>query len=96
MRFKQIKTTLKRAVSAATVFLLGSGLALAQQQVNLTAGPTNIILPDGSNVPMWGYTCGAVVSNSLAICAAAYGLLVLAAPLWWSLRLRLRKQGLLF
>jgi hypothetical protein len=68
MRFNQIKTTLKAAVSAATVLLLGGCLALAQQQVNLTAGPTSINLPDGTNVPMWGYTCGAPVSGSTATC----------------------------
>jgi hypothetical protein len=36
---------------------------LAQQQVNLTASPTSITLPDGSNVPMWGYNCGVPVSG---------------------------------
>ena len=75
MRFNTIKSALKRAVSAATVFLplslLGASLALGQQQVNLTAGPTNITLPDGSLVPMWGYTCGPVVTGSTATCAAS-------------------------
>ena len=37
-------------------------MQLGQQQVNLTAGPTSITLPDGSSVPMWGYSCGAVVA----------------------------------
>ena len=64
MRFNQINSTLKTAVSAASVFLLGTGLALAQQQVNLTAGPTSITLPDGSNVPMWGYTCTGVTGTA--------------------------------
>ena len=71
MRFNPIKSTLKTAVAAATVFLLGAGIALAQQQVNLTAGSTSITLPDGSTVPMWGYTCGAPVANSTATCAAS-------------------------
>jgi hypothetical protein len=71
MRFNQIKSTLKTAVTAATVLLLGAGVALAQQQVNLTAGPTTATMPDGSAVPMWGYSCGAVVSTSTATCAAA-------------------------
>jgi len=70
MRFDQIKATLKTAVSAATVLLLGAGVAVAQQQVNLTAGPTSANLPDGSVVPMWGYSCGATVSGSTATCAA--------------------------
>jgi len=71
MRFSQIKSTLKTAISAGTVLLLGAGIALAQQQVNLTAGPTSLTLPDGSNVPMWGYSCGAAVANSLATCRAS-------------------------
>ena len=41
----------------------------AAQQVNLTAGPTSLTLPDGSTVPMWGYSCGAPVSGSTATCA---------------------------
>src|SRR5437868_3111728 len=56
---------------AASVFLLASGAALAQQQVNLTAGATKATLPDGSSVPMWGYTCGAIdPATTLATCAA--------------------------
>jgi hypothetical protein len=47
-----------------------TGAAVAQQ-VNLTAGPTTATLPDGSVVPMWGYSCGAVVTGSTATCAAA-------------------------
>ncbi|MBV8092110.1 MAG: hypothetical protein JO110_02540, partial [Acetobacteraceae bacterium] len=43
---------------------------LGQQQINLSAGPTAIALPDGTQVPMWGYTCGAAVSGSTATCAA--------------------------
>src|SRR5437016_14110266 len=55
---------------AASVFLLASGASFAQQQVNLTAGPATAPLPDGSAVPMWGYTCGAAVSGSTASCTA--------------------------
>jgi hypothetical protein len=72
MRFENLKATLKTAVSATTVLLLGAGMAVAQQQVNLTAGPTSITLPDGSAVPMWGYSCGTVVSGSTATCAALH------------------------
>jgi hypothetical protein len=46
-------------------------MASAQQQINLSAGPTQAILPDGSVVPMWGYNCGALVSGSTATCTAA-------------------------
>src|SRR5467141_1261093 len=69
MRFNHLKATLKSAVLTVTVLLLGAGVAVAQQQVNLTAGPTTTTLPDGTVVPMWGYSCGAVVSGSTAICA---------------------------
>jgi hypothetical protein len=71
MRFNHFKANLKIAVYAATVLLLGAGMAVAQQQVNLAAGPATITLPDGATVPMWGYSCGAVVTNSTATCAAA-------------------------
>src|SRR4051812_43962477 len=52
------------------VLLLGATLASAQQQINLSAGPTSITLPDGTTVPMWGYSCGSPASNSTASCAA--------------------------
>src|ERR1700730_11725212 len=69
MRFNYLKTSLKTAVLITTVLLLGAGLAVAQQQVNLTAGPTSLVMPDGA-VPMWGYTCGALPAiGSTATCA---------------------------
>src|ERR1035441_6532076 len=69
MRFNYLMANLKTAVSAATVLLLGAGMTVAHAQVNLTAGPTGITLPDGSTVPMWGYSCGAAVTGSTATCA---------------------------
>ena len=49
MRINSLKAILKTAVRGAAVLLLGAGVAAAQQQVNLTAGPTHrCILPDGS------------------------------------------------
>src|SRR4051794_10493616 len=68
MRLKHIRV-FKTAVRAGSVFLVGAALAWGQQQVNLTAGPTNISLPDGTSVPMWGYSCGAAVGGSTASCA---------------------------
>ena len=56
MRFNHFKAILKASVRGAAVLLLGAGLANAQQQINLTAGPATATLPDGSSVPMWGYT----------------------------------------
>ena len=69
MRSNYLKT-LKTAVLAISVLLLGVSVSFAQQQINLAAGPANATLPDGSLVPMWGYSCGAAVSNSTATCAA--------------------------
>ena len=71
MRINFLRTLLKTAVCGASVLLLGAGIAAAQQQVNLSAGPTSVSLPDGSSVPMWGYTCGAAVTGSTASCVAA-------------------------
>lgn len=69
MRSNSINKTLNTAVLALAVLLLGTSVALAQQQVNLIAGPTSLTLPDGTTVPMWGYTCGAPVALSTASCA---------------------------
>ena len=69
MRFNCPKATARTMVLAVLVLLLGASWAVAQQQINLTAGPTSITLPDGSVVPMWGYSCGAVVDGSTATCA---------------------------
>jgi len=70
MRMTYLKSILKAALQGVTVLLLGAGLAGAQQQVNLLATPSSLTLPDGSTVPMWGYSCGAVVTGSTATCAA--------------------------
>ncbi len=70
MRINSLKATIKSAVRGAAVLLLAAGAAVAQQQINLTAAPTSLTLPDASTVPMWGYSCGAVVGGSTATCAA--------------------------
>jgi Bacterial Ig domain len=66
MRFNYLKTCLKTAVLLTAVLLVGAGLAVAQQ-VNLTAGPTTVALPDGTAVPMWGYTCNGATQGIAAI-----------------------------
>ena len=71
MRPNCVKATLKTAVLALTVLLLGVSATLAQQQVNLTVGPTTATMPDGSIVPMWGYICGSATAGSTATCAAS-------------------------
>src|ERR1700751_854706 len=68
MRSNYLKN-LKTAVLAVTILLVSGGLLYGQQQVNLTAGATTAELPDGTVVPMWGYSCGAIVSGSTATCA---------------------------
>jgi hypothetical protein len=69
MRSNYLKETLKTAVLAVTILLLGVGVSVAQQQVNLTAAPATLTTPDGAILPMWGYSCGAVAAGSTATCA---------------------------
>ena len=69
MRIHNIKAILISAVQVASLLLLGTATTFAQQTINLTAGPTSVTLPDGSVVPMWGYTCGTAVVGSSANCA---------------------------
>lgn len=57
------------ALRAASILSFAAVMAFGQQQINLTAGPTSLTLPDGSTVPMWGYSCGAVEAGSTATCA---------------------------
>lgn len=73
------KPNLLRAGIAACVLLLAGGAAWAQSaSVQLTASPQSTLLPDGQSVPMWGYTCGdvltaAVPSKGGATCTAMNG-----------------------
>ncbi len=95
MHFNRLKSTLKIAVQAVTALLLGAGWAAGQQQVSLTAGPTSITLPDGTSVPMWGYSCGTAVSGSTATCAklnsaaAGWSPVVITVPTGQDLRINL-------
>jgi hypothetical protein len=68
MQMNSLKAMIKTAMRGAAVLLLGAGAAAATAQVNLTAAPTTLTLPDGSTVPMWGYTCGTATG---ATCAAS-------------------------
>jgi hypothetical protein len=68
MRTNYLKTILNAAVAVASLFLFTTGTTLAQQQINLSAGPATATMPDGTQVPMWGYSCGTVVSASTASC----------------------------
>src|SRR6202795_2670195 len=86
MEFNNLKATLRTAALAVSVLLVGVSLAVAQQQVNLAAGPTTVTLPDGAALPMWGYSCGSVVSGSTATCgklnpaAAGWSPVVITVP----------------
>ena len=74
MRFNHLRSTLKTAVLVTTVLLLGAGLALGQVTVPLSAGPSTALLPDGSSVPMWGYSCdGGATANCRALNPASVG-----------------------
>src|SRR5580700_11034992 len=69
MRTQNLKATFKAAARVMGLLLFGAVASFAQQQVGLTAGSSNAILPDGSTVPMWGYMCGTAVAGSTATCA---------------------------
>jgi hypothetical protein len=78
--YSKAKTTLKAAILLSVFLLFAAAPGFSQaQQVNLTAGPTTTTLPDGTVIPMWGYTCGAVVAGSTATCTPLSGLLSPAA-----------------
>jgi len=70
MRTNTLTDKLTSAVRATCILLSGAVAVLGQQQINLSAGPAAAVLPDGSSVPMWGYSCGAAVGGSTATCAA--------------------------
>ncbi len=67
------KTTLKAAALVSVFLLCVVAMSFGQQQVNLTAGPATTTMPDGTVIPMWGYSCGAAVSGSTATCAPLNG-----------------------
>src|SRR3984893_4256985 len=69
MRTHNIKAILSTAARVFVLLLFGAVVTFGQQQVSLTAGPATAILPDGTAVPMWGYSCGAAVTGSTATCA---------------------------
>src|SRR5437762_189932 len=85
MRSNNYKSVLKHAGLAASVLLLASGVAFGQ--VSLTAGPANALLPDGTSVPMWGYTCTAATApttcaalNTAAATAGQWSPVVITVP----------------
>src|SRR3979490_2389766 len=89
MRTNNIKAILKAALRVISILPFAAVVAFGQQTVNLTAAPTTTTMPDGTVVPMWGYSCGAAVTTNLAP-AATCALLnpaaaaILTAPATWS------------
>jgi hypothetical protein len=73
MRMRYRKPSLECAARAASILLLGAAAAFGQIQINLTAEPTSITLPDGSSVPMWGYSCGTAPPNCAKLNPSATG-----------------------
>ena len=63
------KTSLKAAVLLSWLLLCAVAMGFGQT-VNLTAGPATAAMPDGTIVPMWGYSCG---TASGATCAPLSG-----------------------
>src|SRR6266704_5343179 len=70
MRTNNLKAMLKAAVRVLAILPFAACVALGQQTINLTAGPAKAYLPDGSAVPMWGYSCGTAVTGATATCVA--------------------------
>src|SRR5215467_6068505 len=69
MQTKHFKAILKNAARVLALLPFAAA-AFGQQTINLTAGPTTTTTPDGTTVPMWGYSCGTAVTGSTATCAA--------------------------
>src|SRR5437868_2438920 len=98
MRSNYLKATLKTAVLAVTILLLGVGASVAQVSVALTAQPTTLTLPDGSIVPMWGYVCGAVSGGTCSALnpkSAGWSPVVITVPSGQDLQVNLT-NGLVF
>jgi hypothetical protein len=69
MQTKHVTAVLKIAAPVLAILSFATA-AYGQQTINLTAAPTTTTMPDGTTVPMWGYSCGTAVTGSTATCAA--------------------------
>src|SRR5580692_9307041 len=94
MQLNPIKA-FKTAGMLVIVLLFWRSATLVQQKINLTAGSSTLALPDGSSVPMWGYSCGLLVSGSTATCintnptAAGWSPVVITLPTGSDLQINL-------
>src|SRR5205807_9682448 len=84
MPTNNFKAILKAALRVAAILPFAAVVAFGQQTVNLTAGPATTTLPDGTVVPMWGYSCGAATTSSTATCAALNPAAATTIPAGWS------------
>jgi len=92
MRTNYLKTILSGAVAVACIFLFGAVATFGQvTTVNLTAGPATLTLPDGTVVPMWGYTCGATdtACKSLSTNTTGWSPVVITVPTGQNLTINL-------
>jgi hypothetical protein len=91
MRMNNLKTTLKAAVRVVGILSFAASVAFgAPVTVNLTAGPATATLPDGSTVPMWGYTCGTVNANCAPLnSSGGWSPVVITVPTGQSLQINL-------
>ncbi len=69
------KTTMKAALLVSVFLLFASATGFGQQVVNLMAGSATTTLPDGTTLPMWGYSCQPLATGvtSSATCAPLSG-----------------------
>src|SRR5437879_2397727 len=79
MRSFKFKSALIKSGLAASVLLAGSA---SFGQVSLTAGPVNTVLPDGTTVPMWGYSCTAATAPTTCAALNPAAAAALPTPLW--------------
>jgi hypothetical protein len=70
MRANNLTAILQGAIRVLCILPFAAVMTLGQQTINLIAGPANTTLPNGSSVPMWGYSCGAAVTGTTATCTA--------------------------
>ncbi len=69
MRFNHLKATLRNSGTRGYCSPPWSELGCRPAADQSDRGADHRHLPDGSAVPMWGYSCGAAVTGSTATCA---------------------------
>ncbi len=62
-----------KALLAGIALLSTAGVAQAQNSVSLTATRQTALMPDGANVPMWGWVCSTTTAAVGATCTQTNG-----------------------